>query len=507
MNKLAILLAFTFISILLPERFVEAAETVNYNDQVDVSIYKVPKGSLQLTGNFQLFNKETNKSQLLAPNTLLNFEKDSTGVKISTNSTTDHSISGFNIQEVTGVNKVAVMTNETPLRRGASPSYDVLYTFSTNESAQYNSSFTSSSGEIWFNVTANGKTGWILASDAEIQDVPSLSLTKVSNGSTYRGSISLNSSSTNVEVINFLDMEDYLKGVVPSEMPSSWHIEALKAQAIAARSYAAHETQLSSSTASQVYKGYSGETSRTNDAIKATEGLVVKYGGKAIQTYFYSTSGGKTANVGDVWNSSQSSFPYLISVVDSYENSPYSNWSQNYDSASILTTFGITDPSAVLYNLSLDKTGANGEVSSVTIQTSQGLKTIKGNESVIRGLFPIPNKGLLYSNWFDAIVNKTSSGFMIKTSTVDSNVSSLKGTQVMTSKGTILFDNDQPMVQTNSGQQTLIPESSVSSVVLNGKGYGHRIGMSQYGAKGYAEQGWKATEILQHYFQGTTISK
>ena len=84
---------------------------------------------------------------------------------------------------------------------------------------------------------------------------------------------------------------------------------------------------LSSSVSSQVYKGFSSEDSRTNAAVNETAGVYVKYKGKPIQTFFFSTSGGKTANVGDVWNSNQSSFPYLVSVEDPYETSKFSTWS------------------------------------------------------------------------------------------------------------------------------------------------------------------------------------
>lgn len=339
----------------------------------------------------------------------------------------------------------------------------------------------------------------------------SLSLVRVSNGTTYRGSLYLKPNGSSIEVINILAMEDYLKGVVPSEMPASWSKEALKAQAIAARSYAANTMMLTSTASSQVYRGYSGEDARTNIAIQETEGLLIKYNGKPIQAFFFSTSGGRTANVGDVWNSNQSNFPYLVSVDDPYESSPYSNWSETFTSETLLKSFGFTDLTAQIYDVSLSKKGANGEVSGVTLKTSSGDKTITGNEAVIRKLFPMASSNLynqLYSNWFDLQINGAASlhDLSVQTSSGTTSVGDLKGQKVQTSSGEITLTDSNVSIQTSNG--VLQNEGTgITSVTLNGKGWGHRIGMSQYGAKGFAERGWTAEQILTHYFQGTIISK
>lgn len=304
-------------------------------------------------------------------------------------------------------------------------------------------------------------------------------------------------------------MEDYLKGVVPSEMPASWPKEALKAQAIAARSYAANTMMLTSTAASQVYRGYTAEDPRTNEAIKETEGLVVKYNGKPIQAFFHSTSGGRTANVGDVWNSDQKYYPYLVSVEDPYESSPYSNWSVTYSAADILKSFGFTNSSTVLNEITLSKTGANGEVRGVTVKTSSGDKTITGNESDIRKLFPLQSAShynMLYSNWFDIKVTKAQSNLSVQTASGTVSISQLKGQTVQTSDGQIVLPDSNVSIQTASGTVTN-EDTGITSVTISGKGWGHRIGMSQYGAKGFAEKGWKAEQILTHYFKGTTVSK
>ncbi|MGN7399515.1 SpoIID/LytB domain-containing protein [Cytobacillus praedii] len=345
--------------------------------------------------------------------------------------------------------------------------------------------------------------------DVQEQVSSSLSLARVSNGVTYRGSFFLKPNGTKVEVINILDMEDYLKGVVPSEMPASWHKEALKAQAISARSYAANMIMLTTTAASQVYRGYTGEDARTNAAIKETEGLLVKYNGKPIQTFFFSTSGGRTANVGDVWNSRQSDFPYLVSVEDPYENSPYSSWSETFTAAQVLKSFGFAETAQIL-DITLAKTGANGEVRGVTLKTSAGEKTVTGNESVIRKLFPLPDSNLynqLYTNWFDIQVNGTPSELSVQTANGTETIKDMKGQKVLTANGEVTLSDSKVSIQTAGGVVSNEGGTGITSVTLNGKGWGHRIGMSQYGARGYAEKGWTAVQILTHYFQGTTVSK
>lgn len=343
----------------------------------------------------------------------------------------------------------------------------------------------------------------------EIQELKGeLSLAKVSNGVTYRGSFTLKPNGTAIEVINYLDMEDYLKGVVPSEMPASWHMEALKAQAIAARSYAANVLLLSNSATSQVYKGYSGEHPRSNQAIQETAGLLVKYNGRPIQTFFHSTSGGKTANVGDVWNSIQSNFPYLVSVESPFESaSSLNSWTETYSPETILKSFGLRSD-ATIHDIFLTKTGANGEVSAVTIKTSAGEITKKGNESEIRKLFPIQNANYyntLYSNWFDVSVIRAGEEVSVQTLTGQTSISDLKGQTVQTPNGKVLIDDSTMSIQTTNGIVTN-GSGNVTSIVVNGRGWGHRIGLSQYGAKGYAEKGWTAQQILTHYFKGTQVS-
>jgi stage II sporulation protein D len=145
----------------------------------------------------------------------------------------------------------------------------------------------------------------------------------------YRGSIQVDVVNGKLRAINFVGLEQYLYGVVSSEMPYTWHPEALKAQAVVARSFALAVRKtgafdLYPDTRSQMYLGLDHERPSTNAAVDATAGQVVLYQGKVAKTYFSSTSGGRTASAQDVWGTA---VPYLVSVPDPYDSiSPYHNW-------------------------------------------------------------------------------------------------------------------------------------------------------------------------------------
>src|SRR5712691_6922798 len=145
----------------------------------------------------------------------------------------------------------------------------------------------------------------------------------------YRGSIQVDVTNGKLRAINMVGLEQYLYGVVPSEMPYTWHPEALKAQAVAARSYALATRKtgafdLYPDTRSQVYLGIDHEKPSTNAAVDATAGKVVLFEGQVAKTYFFSTSGGRTSSAEDVWGEP---VPYLVSVADPYASiSPYHDW-------------------------------------------------------------------------------------------------------------------------------------------------------------------------------------
>src|SRR5690349_11911289 len=145
----------------------------------------------------------------------------------------------------------------------------------------------------------------------------------------YRGSMQVDVVSGKLRAINVVGLEQYLYGVVPSEMPFTWAPEALKAQAVVARSYALATRRsgafdLYPDTRSQVYLGVEHEKPSTTAAVDATAGQVVLYEGQVAKTFFFSTSGGRTASAEDVWGKP---VPYLVSVADPYDSiSPHHTW-------------------------------------------------------------------------------------------------------------------------------------------------------------------------------------
>ena len=146
----------------------------------------------------------------------------------------------------------------------------------------------------------------------------------------YRGQIEVGVTGQKLNAVNVVGLEDYLQGVVPREMPSAWHDEALKAQAVAARSYAlSHRVSgksfdLYADVRSQVYGGIVGESPRTTAAVQATKGEVLLWEGKPIDALFHSTSGGKTLSAVEVFGKP---VPYLVSVDDPHSSlSPVNRW-------------------------------------------------------------------------------------------------------------------------------------------------------------------------------------
>lgn len=151
-------------------------------------------------------------------------------------------------------------------------------------------------------------------------------------GRRYRGSIRVDRVGSRLRAINVVGLERYLYGVVPAEVPDDWAPEVLKAQAVAARSYALATRKtggafdLFPDVRSQVYRGVDEEEESTNEAVDQTAGEVLTHGGKLVTAYFHSTSGGRTASVQDVWSGSRPT-PYLTGVEDPYDSiSPHHTW-------------------------------------------------------------------------------------------------------------------------------------------------------------------------------------
>jgi stage II sporulation protein D len=221
----------------------------------------------------------------------------------------------------------------------------------------------------------------------------------------YRGSLRIVASSS-IAVVNHVRLNLYLRGVVPAEMPSSWPAQALRAQAIAARSYTAKRIRTTGifdvfdDTRSQVYRGSLGEAVATSAAVTATGGSVVTYGGAIADTFFHSTAGGWTEDnekawVGPTGGTVAGAVPYLRGVSDrrpngtSYDDSsPYHTWkTAAYSIAGLSAIFAADSRTAVgtLTALDLSKRGVSGRLIAVKLVGTGGTKTVSGD--VFRSVF------------------------------------------------------------------------------------------------------------------------
>ena len=197
----------------------------------------------------------------------------------------------------------------------------------------------------------------------------------------YRGSIEVRLDGSGVTSINELDMDSYIRGVVAGEMPSSWPLEALKVQAVAARTYALSTAKSSGSfdqypdTRSQVYRGVTGESVRSDAAVAATARQIVTYNGVPAVTYYFSTSGGQTENVEFSFIGSLSK-PWLVSVPDPYDNqSPYHRWTVRFSADRLDRALGA--PGA-FKRLKVTERGQSPRVVQADVVGTRGTRTVTG---------------------------------------------------------------------------------------------------------------------------------
>jgi stage II sporulation protein D len=201
------------------------------------------------------------------------------------------------------------------------------------------------------------------------------------DGNGYRGDLVVHVRNGKLAVVNELSLERYLRGVVPWEMPSDWHAEALQAQAVVARSYAlatlkpGKDFDLYADVRSQVYGGIRAEEDTTNRAVGATAGRVVTYGGRVATTFYHSTSGGRTSSIQAAWPKADPT-PYLVSVPDPYDAiSKHHRWGPitltNAQLAHKLGMRGVKDVSV---------RGVAGRATWVVVKGARGTRTFEAND-------------------------------------------------------------------------------------------------------------------------------
>ena len=325
------------------------------------------------------------------------------------------------------------------------------------------------------------------------------------NGKGYRGGIILtNSSQSAMDVINVLSLEEYLYGVVPNESPASWPADALKAQAVCARGFAVSNINKHASlgfnvcatTNCQVYGGLDSECSSTNAAVDATRGQVVIYDGKPIESLFYSSSGGHTANSKNVWGTSIS---YLCGVPDPYEpeNIPNHSWSVTLSLEEIrnaLATSGINIGNVMKLDA---KTAEDGRTYELTITGSNGTRTLTKTNTYA----PFYSSGVKGQKF--TIVPVSAQDEPLYAANVYGN-SRVAGNSVISAHGNIDSVSTNFYVITADGMHHYTKGEPVA-YTFTGGGWGHGVGLSQYGSMGMANAGFSYADILAHYYPGTKL--
>jgi stage II sporulation protein D len=332
------------------------------------------------------------------------------------------------------------------------------------------------SGDRLRGVKGAVKTGWV---DGPVYASPTSDGLFTFGGRRYRGELVFRSTPNGLVVTNYIRIDEYLGGVVPLEIGGRPAAEsaAVQAQAVAARSYAythldpgdARGYDVTATVSDQVYGGADAETAIGNRAIASTRGLVLKYNGRVVDAPYSSTCGGSTAEASELWAGQNQ--PYLKRVSDRIPGTdryycdiaPRFSWTKTFDQPSLVATISrylstVTqvpggDPGRPKSIVVASRT-PSGRVADLTITTDRGTFTVRGNDirSVLRG----SGGEILNSTYFSVDSAEESDGHLIR-------------------------------------------------LTLRGNGYGHGVGMCQWGAIGRARAGQDYRTILTTYYPGTTI--
>lgn len=328
----------------------------------------------------------------------------------------------------------------------------------------------------------------------------------------YRGKIELTNAGGTIDTVNIISMDEYLYGVVPAEVYAEWPAEALKAQAVAARSYAKYHIgkhsgyDLCDHTHCQQYSGYNIESSSTNNAVDATSGVMAYYGGAPANTVYYDCDGGHTLSAAEVWGSD---IPYLQSVPDPYEQGARS-WEKSFTLDELTQkakSAGLNVGSVT--SVSITKQRNNKLAEEITITGTQGSATVTGSD--IKEFFAKDGEKL----WSRCI---TISGASAPANNVyvtgaAGTAENLTATTIsaVNGDGTVtVLDDINLVIRGSEGDIVISPgggkvTEAKDTVLVSGAGWGHGVGMSQCGANGMALQGFDYKEILKYYYKGIEV--
>ena len=314
----------------------------------------------------------------------------------------------------------------------------------------------------------------------------------------YRGGFEYRNDGGAITVINYVKLEDYVKGVLPYEMTPSWSIEALKAQAVCTRSYAwgslgkheaAYGFDLCNTTNCQVYKGETQATENSNNAVDETAGEILYYEDEPVIGFFFSSDGGATEDAKNVWGYD---YPYLKGVEDPYEDTETAYvgyWSKTLTADEIGEKLRAAGKDiGEVCDVAITRLTEMGNVNELTITDTDGKSVVLTNSSCRTTLG-------LNSIRYTVIGSDGTSG------TIQSGepagpvgvVSRLLGGRIALASP----------AAGSVGSSTVT--ATGSSFTFDGAGWGHHVGMSQHGAKCMADEGFDYEEILTFYFTDVEV--
>lgn len=340
----------------------------------------------------------------------------------------------------------------------------------------------------------------------------------------YRGciEIALSDHAGKINMINIINIEEYLYGVLKKEISPKWPFEALKSQAIAARTFAIYNRDkyidkgynLDSTTNSQAYGGVNHEDFMTNKAVDATFGKIITYKGEPINAVYHSDSGGYTANSEDVWGSY---LPYLRGVKSGFEElvSPsHHHWEYTISESVLLQKIRNTGLKLELIrDITLLKDEKTGRVDKLGFDTGNGqteymtaknFRTLIGFDIIRSTLFECDLTGRkVVKNSYS--VERVDEKNINKESSV---IEKLEQKEEWTIRELLELLKERKNEETEKEIEIeIIPEETEKIFKFYGMGNGHGVGMSQWGAYGMALQGYKYKDILSYYYQGIDIIK
>ena len=361
------------------------------------------------------------------------------------------------------------------------------------------------------------------------------------NGRPYRGSLRLVTDRTGFSVVNVIDVESYLRGVLKIEVNPAWPMEALKAQAVIARTYALRQAgrhgkdgfDLCATTHCQAYRGMSAEDPKTDRAVEETRGIVVFYGSQLAQTFYFADGAGWTADVSTVWGGG---VPYLNCRPEpvSYET-PHSRWKATLSQEAMQKTMkALKVPVGTVLEVRPSEKDRGNRVTQLEVRGTERTVSVKGHafrmaagSNVIRStLFDIaPAQGQVPVNLpalqaaipsplqaqparagEDPLVTLTRQGAFSSAELMDMLLHPEKRDEYIKKAGGKPTPANPPRTLPFPPAPVVYrTENAPALFEFNGKGWGHGVGLSQWGAKALSEQGWDYKSIISHYYPGTTL--